>query len=109
MRVWPPTVEVVEPIYVCHGRLLFAQPNYERQGWDLGILTPACCLGTFWYDMAALPFHLWNRPCYGYECSAGKCLPGDPTPFLVYPPELTVTGAAGGLTTYLGGAFLFFP
>ncbi len=107
LRSWPPGATVVEPIYVCHGRLLFEQPNFERQGWEVGILTPALCLGTFWYDMVTLPVHLWNRPCYCYECSPGKCLPGDPAPFFGYPPDLTVSGVAGGAATYLGGVFIF--
>src|SRR5262249_38660371 len=35
-RHWPPMHELVAPQYVCHGRLLFEQPNSERFGWDLG-------------------------------------------------------------------------
>ena len=31
--------------------------------------------------------------CHCYDCSAGKCLPGDPVPLLLYPPELSITGA----------------
>lgn len=107
IRSFPPGATVVEPIYVCHGRLLFEQPNFERQGWEVGVLTPALNLGTFWFDMLALPVHLWNHPCYCYECSAGKCLPGDPAPLYGYPPDLTVSGLVGGAATYAGGVFIF--
>lgn len=106
VRAWPPSVESVEPIYVCHGRLLFEQPNFERQGWDLGVFSPVVSLGTFYYDMFALPMHLWRRPCTHYECSAGKCLPGDPTPLLGYPLDYTLTGVGGSAFTYMGGAFI---
>lgn len=107
LRSWTASSTLVAPIYVCHGRLLFEQPNFERQGWDVGVLTPAVSLGTFWFDMLALPVHLWNHPCYCYECSVGKCLPGDPAPLYGYPPDITATGLAGGAATYLGGVFIF--
>ena len=35
------------------------------------------------------------RPCQRYDTNYGKCLPGDPVPYLLYPTELSLTG---GLT-----------
>jgi hypothetical protein len=38
--------------------------------------------------------HCFNDPCRKNESSAGYCLPGDPTPYLCYPPGITLTGSA---------------
>ena len=62
----------VEPFYVCHGRLYFEQPNFERAGWNFGVLQPAISLGTFYYDLALLPYHACSDLHNRYECSAGK-------------------------------------
>lgn len=100
-------VETVEPNVLCHGRLYFEQPNFERQGWDLGVLSPAVCLGVFWYDVALLPYHHWTRPCQRYDCNAGKCLPGDPTPLYLYHEEFSLTGAVGQAAAIVGGFYVF--
>jgi hypothetical protein len=107
-RQWEPQTRQVEPSYVCYGRLLFEQKNFERYGWDLGPVTPLVSAGAFFWDVLALPYHVGTRPCQQYECSAGYCLPGDPVPFLLYPPEISLTGALaeGAAVT---GAFLIFP
>ena len=42
--------------------------------------------------MLFLPYHIGTQPCRCYECSAGYCLPGDPVPYLLYPPELSLSG-----------------
>ncbi len=107
-RQWPPYVRHVEPYYVCYGRLLFEQKNFERYGWDLGPIAPLVSAGKFFWDVAWLPYHLGTRPCQQYECSAGYCLPGDPVPLLLYPPEVSVTGALAeaGVVT---GLFFIFP
>ena len=68
LRQFPPRVRGVEPNYVCHGRLLFEQPYFERQGWDLGILTPICNLSVYYYDLALLPYHAWTRPVQLTDC-----------------------------------------
>ncbi|HMF11683.1 MAG TPA: hypothetical protein VKE94_05235, partial [Gemmataceae bacterium] len=94
-RHWPPQTEITEPNYVCHGRLLFEDINSERFGWDFGILQPVFSTAKFYADVVTLPYHLATAPCRCYECSAGLCLPGDPVPYLCYPPELSVTGALG--------------
>lgn len=97
----------VEPFYVCHGRLFFEQPNFERAGWNFGVLQPAISLGTFYYDLALLPYHACSDLQNRYECSAGKCLPGDPSPLLVPRERFSVTGLVGQGSVLLGGAFLF--
>ena len=107
-RKFPQLVRAVEPCNVMHGRLFFEQKNFERAGWDLGVLTPVANLGVYYYDLALLPYHAWTRPFQQYDCSAGKCLPGDPTPFMLYPEEFSVTGLVGeaGVVT---GLFYLFP
>lgn len=107
-RVFPPMSEVVEPYYVCHRRLLFEQINFERYGWDLAFITPAVSLATFWYDLALLPYHTWTDPCRKFECNAGLCLPGDPVPFIFYPPECSVPGTIAEMGTIVA-LFAIFP
>jgi hypothetical protein len=104
-RYFPQLVEVVEPSFVLHGRLYFEQVNFERHGWDLGLLQPAISLATFYKDLAFLPYHYWTRPCEHYDTSAGKCMPGDPTPLYLYPPEWSWTGVLGESATIIGGVF----
>jgi hypothetical protein len=106
-RQFPPLTETVEPAYVMHSRLYFEQRNFDRHGWDLGVLTPAFNLGAFYKDMVLLPYHWWTRPCQRYETSAGKCLPGDPTPLYLYPFEWSVTGFVGEAAVIMGGFFAF--
>lgn len=107
-RMFPPSTMVVEPSFVCHRRLFFEQKNFERAGWDLGPFQPALCLGIFYFDVATFPYHYGTRPCQRYDCSAGKCLPGDPTPLLLYPWEWSWTGAVlqAGV---VGAAIAIFP
>jgi hypothetical protein len=89
---WPQLNAIVEPNYVCYGRLLFEQRNPERYGWDVGPIQPLLSAGIFFGDVILLPYNVARYPCRKYECSAGLCLPGDPVPLMLYPPELTVTG-----------------
>lgn len=97
------SVATVEPSYVCHGRLLFEQRNFERYGWDLGVLDPGVQVGKFCYDLVLLPYHYWTDPWQHWDCSAGKCLPGDPVPLLLYREKFSLTGlAAQGTAVGLG-------
>jgi hypothetical protein len=91
-RYFPPMNEVVEPAYVCYGRLFFEVKNIDRYGWDLGPLTPFVDAGMFYFDVATLPYHMFTDPCRKFECNAGYCLPGDPVPFMLYPPGLSISG-----------------
>jgi hypothetical protein len=91
-RVFPPATLLVEPNYVCYGRLYFQEVNSERYGWDLGMVQPLVSTGVFFFDVATLPYHFGANLCAGPACSAGQCLPGDPVPYLLYPPNVSVTG-----------------
>jgi hypothetical protein len=107
-RAWPKMLTVVEPHYVCYGRLHFEQRNFERYGWDLGIISPLVAAGGFYGDFLTLPYHIGSHPCRWWDCSAGYCLPGDPTPLLLYPPEVTVTGTLAE-TAVVGTLLAIFP
>jgi hypothetical protein len=103
---WPRQITTVAPSYVCHGRLYFEQLNFERYGWELGAFQPAVSLGLFYFDLLTLPYQASSQPLVHYDCSAGKCLPGDPVPLLLYPPHLSVTGVAGEAAAIMGGVLI---
>lgn len=105
-RNFPKMVELVEPCYVCHRRLYWEQPNFERIGYDLGYLQPAVCLGVFYYDTALLPYHVFSDLHGDIDCSYGKCMPGDQAPFLVPCERFSVTGLVGQSATMIGLGFL---
>src|SRR5262245_17653850 len=107
-REWPESTLYVEPNYTCHGRLYFEEPNSERFGWDLGPFSPLYSTAMFFKDLALLPMHAFTDPCRHFDCSAGKCLPGDPVPFLCYPPEWSVTGAMAELAV-VAALIAIFP
>jgi hypothetical protein len=106
-RTFPPLQEIVEPNYVCYKRLLFEEKNSERFGWDLGPIQPFISAGAFFCDVIWLPYHLGTDPCRKYECSAGYCLPGDPVPYYIYPPELSLTGLAAETATVVSLLYIF--
>ena len=106
-RDFPHVMRHVEPGYVCHGRLYFEQPNFERTGYDFRVLQPAICLGVFYYDLALLPYHAWTDLQNRTECSAGKCLPGDQAPLLLPCERFSVTGLIGQSGAILGLSLLF--
>jgi hypothetical protein len=91
-RVFPPATQVVEPFYVFYGRLDFEDVNSERYGWDLGLIQPVVSAGIFFKDAALIPYKLGSFPFRWWDCNTGYCLPGDPVPYLVYPPEITLSG-----------------
>lgn len=108
-RDWPMQKRCVEPIYVCHKRLYFEEVNAERHAWELaGVFQPVLSAAIFFKDVALLPFHLGTDPCRCYDCSAGKCLPGDPVPYLWYPPELSASGTLVQVGT-MAALFAIFP
>ena len=108
IRQWEPLSEMVEPPYVCYRRLYFEQINSERYGWDLGLGHPLLSAGVFFWDVAWLPYHAFTEPFRRYECNAGYCLPGDPVPLLLYPPELNLPGALAEAAVISLG-FAIFP
>ena len=107
-RTFPPMAERVEPALVCYRRLYFEEKNAERYGWEAGPLQPILSTLYFYKDMLFLPYHIGTRPCQRYECSAGYCLPGDPVPYILYPPELSATGVLLETAT-VGGLVAIFP
>jgi hypothetical protein len=108
-RSWAPSAEIVEPTYVCYGRLYFEQKNPERYGWDLSLLSPIVCATEFYFDFLTLPYNAGTEPFRKCECSAGYCLPGDPVPYLLYPPKLSLTGLLAEGAAYAGVRYLLLP
>jgi hypothetical protein len=106
-RKWDPMKLEVAPYYVCHGRLRFQQINFERYGWDLGILGPFFSEALFLFDVVTLPYHLAMEPCRCFEYNTGWCLPGDPVPLLLYPPQLSITGPVAEVGTILALVAIF--
>jgi hypothetical protein len=100
-RKWDPMKMEVAPYYVCYGRLRFEEQNAERYGWDLGVLQPLISAGYFLWDFVWFPYHLAMEPCRCFEYNTGYCLPGDPVPFLLYPLEISATGAVAEIGTIL--------
>ena len=107
-RSWPQYAEVVEPYFVAHKRLMFEQINYERYGWDLGIVDPPLSAGKFVADVVMLPYHGFTDPCRHFDTGAGYCLPGDPVPLMIYPPEISATGTLAETAAVLT-VFAVFP
>jgi hypothetical protein len=105
---YEPRKMVVEPFYVVHRRLYFEEKNGERTGWDLGPLSTLTAVTHFYADTILWPAHVFGGCEYGYwDTSAGKCLPGSPTPYFLYPPELTLSGSVFQAGVVTGFAFLF--
>lgn len=106
-RQSPYRVCFVEPHYVTHGRLLFEQKNFERYGWDIGPLSPAVEFAIYYYDLVMLPYHVGAHACARCDTSAGKCLPGDATPLVIYREQFSITGLVFEGAAVFGGLFLF--
>ncbi|HMF20032.1 MAG TPA: hypothetical protein VKE98_22690 [Gemmataceae bacterium] len=104
-RQFPPTRSIVEPCYVSHGRLTFEQINFERYGYDCGFFQPAISTAVFAFDLLTMPYQYAKRPGQQFDTSAGKCLPGDPVPMLLYPPEASLTGLLGEAGVVVGLLF----
>ncbi len=105
---YPPRRVFVEPGYVVHRRLHFEELNSERYGWDLGAINPIISTLYFYKDVLLWPNSLASGCVHGFwDTSAGKCLPGSPTPYYLYPPGLTITGTVVEAGIITGAAFLF--
>jgi hypothetical protein len=104
---YPPQAINIEPTYLIHRRLLFEDLNSERYGWDLGFLQPMLSAACFYKDVLLLPSNVASGFAEGFwDTNAGKCLPGSPTPFMLYPPGLTVTGGTFEGVVVTGLAFV---
>jgi hypothetical protein len=106
-RVYPPQLVTSEPYYVNYKRLYFQDLNSERYGWDLGFVQPFVSAGLFYFDVVTFPYHWASHPLECTDSSTGYCLPGDPVPYLLYPPELSATGAIGEAGAVLGLVAVF--
>jgi hypothetical protein len=106
-RNWQPRTLYVEPNYLCYWRLQFEQKNFERYGWDLGPLSTALSPLLFYADIVTLPYHAFTDPFRCCECNAGYCLPGDPVPLLLYPPQLSETGTLAETASILALLAIF--
>ncbi|HET6576084.1 MAG TPA: hypothetical protein VFG68_20955, partial [Fimbriiglobus sp.] len=96
---YPAMRSLLEPDYVVHRRLYFEEKNSERYGWDLGITQPIVSALYFYKDVLLWPAKLASNPLERYDTSAGKCLPGSPVPYYLYPPEVDLFGATVGAAT----------
>lgn len=106
-RAFAPSSVIIEPNYVCYGRLIFEDKNTERYGWNFGPIQPFMSAADFFGRCQSLPYLVFSYPCNRYDCSAGHCLPGDPVPYLLYPPGLSLTGAAAQATIAVALSFIF--
>jgi hypothetical protein len=97
-----------DALYMIHRRLHFEDKNTERYGWDLGIIQPMVSALVFYKDVLMWPQSLASGFSYGFwDTNAGKCLPGSPTPYMLYPPGLTVTGSLFEGVIITGASFIF--
>ena len=106
---YPPARYAIEPVYVVHRRLYYEELNSERYGWDTGFAQPLVSTLAFYKDVLLWPAKLASYPCDRYDASAGKCLPGSPVPYLIYPQEISLFGATVGAATIVGTAGFVFP
>ena len=104
---YSPTTALIEPGYVVHRRLYYEEKNSERYGWDLGIIQPLVSTASFYKDALLFPAHVASNLYERYDTSAGKCLPGSPVPYYLYPEEITLFGATVGAVGVVGTAFVF--
>lgn len=105
--IWPARQMIVEPNYVAYGHLYFQDLNAERYGWDLGVVHPLIANAKFYYDLALLPMHCTQWKCQN-DSSVGYCLPGDPVPFRLYPPEITFEGTVAEIAV-IAALVAIFP
>lgn len=104
---YPPYQLAIEPGYVVHRRLHFEEPNSERHLWELGIAQPVVSALYFYKDVLLWPASLASDIHERYDTSAGKCPPGSPYPYSLYPPEIDLLGLGAETSILVGAAFLF--
>lgn len=103
---YAPAQAVIEPRYVVHRRLYFEEKNAERYGWDLGLAQPVVSTGIFFKDVLFWPAHLTSNFYERYDVSAGKCPPGSPVAYYLYPPNIDLKGGLVQTGVVIGTAFL---
>lgn len=103
---YPAMRSLTEPDYVVHRRLYFEEKNSERYGWDLGIVQPVVSTLYFYKDTLLWPAKIASNPHERYDTSAGKCLPGSPVPYYLYPPEVDLWGVAAQAAIVTGVAVI---
>lgn len=105
---YPPMRAKLEPTYVIHRRLYFEDTNAERAGWDLGPVQPVFSAAWFVRDVVLLPHNVvsgfWKNR---WDTSAGKCPPGAPTPYYLYPRGYTVSGLLWEVPLVVGLTYIF--
>ncbi|MBN9524019.1 hypothetical protein J0H58_36835 [bacterium] len=105
-----PQQALYEPGFVVHRRLHFEERNSERYGWDLGFATPFVSAAYFYKDVLLWPNSLASGVVTGFwDTNAGKCLPGSPTPYYLYPPGLTITGTTTEALVVTGASLVLVP
>jgi hypothetical protein len=105
---YEPRKVTAEPFFVVHRRLYFEERNGERAGWDLGPLSLLTAVSHFYLDTLLFPQTFASGCVNGFwDTSSGKCLPGSPTPYYLYPPGLTLSGSVFEAGIVTGFAFLF--
>jgi hypothetical protein len=105
---YEPRKAILEPSYVVHRRLYFEEKNSERIGWDFGPAQTLVSSVYFWKDVLSLPHNVASGCVYGFwDTSAGKCLPGSPSPYYLYPPGLTLTGSLTEALVITSVPFIF--
>lgn len=103
---YPPARAYFASLHLMHRRLHFEDKNTERYGWDLGWIQPLVSTMVFYRDVLLWPYSLGAGCASGFwDTNVGKCLPGSPTPYFLYPPGLTVTGTAFEGVIITGAAF----
>jgi len=108
VNTYSPIRVLVEPNYVVHRRLYFEEVNSERSGWDAGPIQSVISAGYFYKDVLFWPHNLasgfWKNR---YDVSSGKCMPGSPSPYYLYPPGFTAGGTLAEAVILTGTVFIF--
>ncbi len=104
---YSPKFATLEPGYVVHRKLYFEDLNSERYGWEMGLFQPALSATYFFKDVLFWPHKLASNLQTRYDTSAGKCPPGSPVAYYLYPPELSFGGGLIGTGAVIGTVFLF--
>lgn len=103
-RQYPASSTETVPAYLCHQPLYFEEKNSERYGWEMGVWQPIISAANFYKDLAFLPYKMGaEHPC-SCVTNAGKCLPGDCVPYILYVSPFSWKGVAYETGTIIGGA-----